>query len=240
MDAAGDSNPGVPTSLFNTILTVVDHGDNAAGSVNHVYPLGTHTSLEAAKDFSRKALQSLGYSPSDFTSYEERPKAPGSDAEAWPHGDGTMVYAKRTGPHDFIVGIATTPNNENLPADPSNPTQLALPGGTDHLHYVMQSKVDYNAVRADAAQSTEIEGIYTKRADALAAAKACLLDEDVRPEDFAEYDESDSPAFKNEWPFGEDVVVHAVAQTGENYTVAVRTVVGSRTKHARYTKLAKE
>jgi hypothetical protein len=36
-----------------------------------------------------------------------------------------------------------------------------------------------------------------------------------------------------EWPFGEDVVVHAVTQTGENFVVAVRTVPGAHKKHAK-------
>jgi hypothetical protein len=31
-----------------------------------------------------------------------------------------------------------------------------------------------------------------------------------------------------QWPFGEDVLVHAVAATGENYCVAVRTAEGAR------------
>ena len=39
-----------------------------------------------------------------------------------------------------------------------------------------------------------------------------------------------------QWPFGEDVLVHAVAQTGENYTVAVRTPPEAHKAHAKHTK----
>ncbi len=36
-----------------------------------------------------------------------------------------------------------------------------------------------------------------------------------------------------QWPFGENVLVHAIAKTGENYTVAVETAPGAYHKHAK-------
>jgi hypothetical protein len=47
-----------------------------------------------------------------------------------------------------------------------------------------------------------------------------LLDEKTKKTSFAEYDEKDQ--FKDEWPYGDDVLVHAVAETGENFLVAVK------------------
>jgi hypothetical protein len=231
--ASEEAGADVPSSLFHTTLTVIKDPADSGCSVSTVYPLGTHATLRAAKDFSSKALQGLGYYPSDFELYEERPKTPEPDAETWPYSDGTMIHAKRPGPCEFLISIMTTPNNEQLSVNPDKPSELELPGGTDHLHYVMQTKVDYNSQRIGAAQDTEIEGVYVKRADAFAAAKACLISDEIPREDYAQYDEWDSETLKDEWPFGEDVVVHAVSQTGENYTVAIRTVIGSHSKHAK-------
>ncbi|KAK1760253.1 hypothetical protein QBC47DRAFT_408339 [Echria macrotheca] len=217
----------VPELLFHTVLTVIDFHVDTSGSTQNVYVLGTHTTLEAAKTFSYTALEGLGYSEDDFVEYETRAKVP---LENWKHGDGVMVYAKAPAGQVFKVSIDTKPNNEQLPEDPVKHVPV-LPKGFDHLHYVLQTKIDYNLDRSGAIQQTEIEGCYVKRADALAAAKNVLADMDR--DYFSQYDERDKTGEDDDWPFGEDVIVHAVAETGENYRVCVRTVPGA---HKRYSK----
>lgn len=69
-------------------------------------------------------------------------------------------------------------------------------------------------------QTTEVEGTYPTRKSAFEAAKNVLLDEDITKESFAEYDEQDLE--KGEWPYGDEVLVHAVAETGENVEVLVK------------------
>lgn len=69
-------------------------------------------------------------------------------------------------------------------------------------------------------QITEVEGTYTTPKAAFEAAKKVLLDENISKESFAEYDEKDME--KGEWPYGDDVVVHAVANIGENFKVLVK------------------
>jgi len=128
------------------------------------------------------------------------------------------------------VSLDTKPNTEQLAEDATKHVPM-LPKGFDHLHYVLQTKVDYNQDKSGAYQTTEIEGCYVKRADALKAAKNALADMDR--EGFSQYDERDNTEEKGQWPFGEDVLVHAVAETGENYSVCVRTVPGA---HKRYSK----
>jgi hypothetical protein len=233
--AQADSEAEVPQTLYHTLLTVVDHTSLAPGAPRAVYPLGTHTTLEAAKKFSLNALSLLGYSRSDFELYEEKPAKTdeGDESPSWHYGDGTLVHAVRTGPHDFLISLAVTPNNEGLPASRDQHAHLELPDGSDHLHYVLQTCADLNADRSGEAQSTEVEGVFAHRKDAFAAAKNCLVSDEVAQSDFAQYDEWDEDELKDEWPFGEDVVVHAVAQTGENYVVAVRTVPGSHAKHGK-------
>lgn len=213
----------IPEQLYHTTLTVVDFHKDTSGAIRDVYVLGTHTTISAAKSFALRALTHLGYQPDDFAEYATRLDTP---PESWKHGDGVMVYAKAPAGQEFIVGLDTKPNTESLPAGPDD-TPL-LPGGSDHLHYVLQNRTDYNQDKSGAYQTTEIEGCYVRRADALAAAKAVLQ---ADREEYAQYDERDDAEEDGEWPFGEDVVVHAVAQTGENYTVAVKTVPGALKKH---------
>ena len=224
-----ENTAAIPELLFHTVLIVVDYHTDTSGSTRSVYILGTHTSLTAAKDFSQKALHTLNYEPEDFAEYAARSTFP-KDQE-WRYGDGIMVYAKAPAGQEFHVGIDTKPNTESLPSGPNN--KPLLPRDNTHLHYVMQNKTDYNQDKSGAYQSTEIEGCYVHRGDAITAAKNLLAGDRA---EFAQYDERDSVGEEGQWPFGEDVVVHAVAETGENYTVAVRTVPGA---HEKYKKKAR-
>lgn len=213
----------VPENLYHTTLTVIEPNDTS----RKVFVLGTHTKLDKAKEFAAKALNELGYAKDDFAEYAER--KPG---EEWKHGDGVKVYTKANSGQEFLVGIDTKGNTEKLPEGADG--QLELPKGADHLHYVLQTKIDYNQDRSGDYQTSEIEGCYVKRADAYEAARKALVDGEgaLRREDFAQYDER-KDGDESSWPFGEDVFVHAVAPTGENYTVAVRTVPGAHKQHAK-------
>ncbi|KAJ2904350.1 uncharacterized protein MKZ38_008266 [Zalerion maritima] len=217
----------VPELLYHTTLTVIDYYVDTSGSTRKVFVLGTHTQLDKAKEFAVGALKELGYEADDFAEYVVR--KPG---EEWKHGDGVIVYTKAEAGQEFLVGIDTKDNTEKLPEGRDG--QLELPRGVDHLHYVLQTKIDYNQDRSGTFQSTEIEGCYIKRADAFAAARKALASGEgaLERDDFAQYDERKDGA-ESTWPFGEDVLVHAIAQTGENYTVAVRTVPGAHKQHAK-------
>lgn len=223
MDEA-NGGPSAPDQLFHTTLTVVDFHRDTSGSTREVYVLGTHTTLPAAKTFALASLLQLGYKPDDFTEYATRVEAVPS--ESWKYGDGVMVYAKAPRGHEFLVGLDTKPNTESLLAGPKD--TLLMPEGFDDLHYVLQNRTDYNQDKSGAYQTTEIQGCYARRADALAAARAAL--EEDRDE-YAQYDEREDEEADGEWPFGDEVVVHAVAQTGENYTVAIKTVPEAHEKH---------
>ncbi|KAK3348790.1 hypothetical protein B0T25DRAFT_546520 [Lasiosphaeria hispida] len=220
---AEESN-AVPDLLFHTVLTVIDFHADTSGSTRAVYILGTHATLKSAKDFSLTSLEGLSYAPDDFEEYQARTTIP---ADEWTHGDGVMVYAHAPAGQEFFVSIDTTPNNEELPADANG--KLVLPKGFNHLHYVLQTKTDYNQDKSGAYQSAEIEGCFVRRADALAAARSVLGGR----QEYSQLDERDDVNEKGQWPFGDDVVVHAVAETGENYSVSVRTVPGAHKKFSK-------
>ncbi|CAM1504796.1 Fc.00g023870.m01.CDS01 [Cosmosporella sp. VM-42] len=208
-----------PELLYHTTLTVIDFHEDPSGAKRSVYVLATHATVEAAKAFAPKALHVLGYEPEDFQEY-----AVHSSSEEWKHGDGILVYAKAAAGQVFLIGIDTTPNNDSLSANADG--SFILPLGVEFLHYVLQTTIDYNQDRTGCIQETNIEGSFVHRADAFEAARDCL-----DPTDFAEYDKREE--MTGEWPFGEDVVVHAVAETGQNSIVRVTTVPGAHKRHSK-------
>lgn len=214
----------VPEQLYHTLLYYVD--GQTSGAPFPAFPLATHTDLKVAKEFAQLALQKLGYSVDDFEHFDVH------DAESnhWSHGDGAIVWAKAANGSEIEVIIDTTPNNEQLLGGPDY--KLQLPKGSDRLHYVVQTTIDLNKDRSGAAQRSEIEGVYAHRSTAILAAKQQLA-ELVANGEFAQYSErSDLQEGKGkEWPYGEDVIVHAIAQTGENYYIAVKTVPEARIWH---------
>jgi hypothetical protein len=224
----------VPELLFHTTLTVVDNQPNPSGPARATYPLSTHTTMEAAKEFAPKALAELGYHRSDFETYEIRPEST-SNAETdeevyWPLGDRVIVVARRTGPYDFLIGISTTSNKEMIPSQEGDPSQLQLRHSDDQLHYVVWTKVDYNINAWGHAFAWDIKGVCLSRADAIEVAETCLLSGEVDREDFVKYEERSSHDPEEVWHFGDDDVVYALAPTGETFTVAVRTALKSRSQ----------
>lgn len=203
-------NSTTPELLYHTLLIVVDYHVDPSGADRSTYVLGTHATLDAAKPFAYRALRKLGYTPKDFLEY-----AVHTSSVEWEYGNGVLVYAKAPAGQVFLVSVHVAPNNESLLMHTDG--SVILPRGVESLHYVVQTTVDYNIDRTDCVQETQIEGTYARRADACAAAQKCL-----DPADFAEYDRVEDIA--EEWPFGDDVLVHAVSSSGQNTTVAVMTI----------------
>lgn len=204
----------VPELLFHSVLTVIDFHTDSSGGTRQVFILGTHGTLEAAKAYTVTALHKLNFACDEFDEYNVRDM---STSGNWTHGDGVLVFARAPAGQQFLLSIDTTPNDESLAVSPSN-GEVVLPQGVKFLHYVVQTTIDYNVDRTGAVQASQIEGVYAHRADAYTAAHKCL--DTTR---FAEYDSRGDPDFVGQWPFDEDIVVHSVAETGQNYFVAVKT-----------------
>ncbi|KAH6845839.1 hypothetical protein B0I37DRAFT_381231 [Chaetomium sp. MPI-CAGE-AT-0009] len=234
-----DGNSSIPEQLYHTTLTVVDFHRDTSGSTRDTHILATHTTLPTAKAFALKALETLGYKPGDFDEYATRADYTGEAAEAWLHHDGVMVYARGRAGRELLVGLDTKPNTESLPAvavgdneaDQDKKDTIQLPPGHERLYYVLQNRTDYTQDQRAAYQMAEIQGCYARREDALAAAREALRED---RDEYAQYDERGEDQGEEEsWPFGEEVVVHAVAQTGENYTIAVKTAMEAHEKHGK-------
>ena len=96
---------------------------------------------------------------------------------------------------------------------------------------VLQTRVDYNKDRAGKAQDTEIIGTYPTRAAAFAAARKALLDDDISKDWYAKYEDRIDDMDLSEWPYGEEVIVHALTEHGENFIVAVKAQPHSHRNH---------
>jgi hypothetical protein len=220
--ATQEDTGSTPELLYHTLLIVVDYHDDTSGYTRSTHPLGTHTSPTAAENFAYKALQELGYKPTDFEAYDVLTP---STTTTWPHGD-SLIYAKTPSGREFLIKLDTTKNNPRLPAGPDN-TPI-LPAGAQ-LYYIIQTEIEYHQDKPAGLETTEIQNVYLHRKDAIQAAKNELARDRA---EFSQYDEQGDEG-EGEWPFGDDVVVHGVAQTGECYTVAVRTVAETRKKFSK-------
>ncbi|KAF5724620.1 hypothetical protein FMUND_663 [Fusarium mundagurra] len=190
--------------LYHIILTVIDFHLVPLGSKRAIYILDTRATIEAAKDSALRALHTLRYKPDDFAEYAVH----SSHVGTWDHGDGVLIYAKAPAGQVFLVSIQATPNTEMLQADRDG--AIMLPRGD----------------RTGCVQEMQIEGTFVHRAAARTA--ACKL---LDPLDYVEYDTPEK--MKGEWPYGEDVLAHAVAENGENTTVEIKTVVDTHRKHGK-------
>ncbi|KAK0705765.1 hypothetical protein B0T21DRAFT_298936 [Apiosordaria backusii] len=239
----------VPENLYHTTLTIIDHHASTSGASRTPYILGTHTDLESAKAWAQVALQeSLKYSPSDFTKFVTQ-----SSLREWPYGEKIQAYGLSPSGQEFLVGIVTKPNEDKLPHhshtedDNSVKHETATCCGRDDLHYVLQTKWDFKQARGDknsnAFQRTEVAGCCIPRKEAFQKAKN-LLHRDRDRGMFAQYDERETGDEESEiderrwgrgsgWPFGEEVVVHAVGHEGEYYEVAVKSVSGARRRRSK-------
>jgi len=192
--------------IYHIIRTVTDFRRDKSGCLRSTDILGTYSDLAVAKATARKALTAVNSDRDWYTEYHEN-----DGQEDWVYGDGVLVHALAPGGEIFQVSIETRPHHKGLKSDENGRIQ-------GDLYHVIQTKVDYNADRAGAIQTTEIEGTYTTREKAEAAARKALLDEEVTKDSFLEYNEQTD---ETDWPYGDDVIVHAISPMGENFQVSV-------------------
>ncbi|KAK4461745.1 hypothetical protein QBC42DRAFT_269552 [Cladorrhinum samala] len=242
-----------PPFLYHTTLSIADQHRNPSNSTRKSSILGTHVDLPSARSFALSALEScLNYRPSDFEKFVTRLSWKPAEDDEWPYGDSTLVYALTKSGQEILVGLETTPNLGSLDAGGGSDGTPLIPedSGCDHLHYVLQTTTRYDqsqnystgiagrrgSLSNDAFRTTKIEGCYVPKTDALMAAREALRAEKEKGM-FVQYDEREvdedievqrDDDIEYGWPFGDDVVVHAVGQMGENYEVAVTTLPAAK------------
>jgi hypothetical protein len=235
--ATNGSNGATSDLLFHVKRTVTDFAKDKSGATKSTDILGTFTDLAAAKLAARSALASEGYVKDDFETFEQN-----DGTGTWTYGDGVLVFAKAPAGQTFEVRIDTKPNVLQFKGNADGEVEgflhygkyafLKLQAHRLTLDKVIQQTLNYNKDPTGSSQATEVVGTYPTREAARKAARTALLDSEVTKETFAEYDEFDDARDVNEWPYGEDVLVHAVAETGENFNVAVKAQPHSHQHHA--------
>jgi hypothetical protein len=196
--------------LYHVKCEIIDYHNDQSGLTRTTNIYGTYTSLPLAKAAARTCLKTAGYLPSDFSIYAEK-----SEPETWEYEEDVLVYAKAPAGQEFRVRVDVSPNEAGLKANERGEVK-------GHLHYVLQTRIDYNSDRTGGNQRVDIEGVYLGREEAEKAAYNVLLDEaeGLTRESFAEFDRLDEQA--GDWPYGDDVLVHAVGRNGENFKVEVK------------------
>jgi hypothetical protein len=217
MASNGNSN-GVDTPsenlLYHIRCEVIDYHKDPSGLTRDNIIYGTYTTLPSAKASALTSLKTAGYEPDDFTIYAEK-----TDPETWSYGDGVLVYAKAPNGNELRVRIDVTENNIARQLTVNKESGEV----EEDLYYVLQTQIDYYDDRIGGKQESIIEGAYLDRKKAEEAAYNVLLDEPdgVTSESYAEYDRLDEQ--KDDWPYGDDVLVHAVGRDGKNFKVEVKT-----------------
>jgi len=192
--------------LYHVKRIMVDHKNDPTGALQKVDIRGTYTDLSNAKAAAKNALFEEGYEKEWFTVYDVR-----DGQDDWKHGDGFFVYAKAPEGEVFTVGLETAPNHAKFIGNDAGKVE-------SEMYHVLQTTIHYNIDRSGASRDTSLEGTFRTFDEAKKAALTCLLDEDIRKENFVEFDEYTG---QDDWAYGEDTMVHAVAQGGENSLVQV-------------------
>lgn len=202
------ANGETSEALFHIKRTLINLKKDRTGAVQEVAIKGTYTNLAAAKAAAKETLFDEGYDREFFSIYDVKDNHEG---EVWKHGDECQVYAVAPESGIFRVEIETSEN------------RYGFVGGADgkvdqELYHVLQTTIHYNLDRSGARRDVTIEDTLGTAEQARQRALEVLLDEDVTKESFEKYDENMG---QEDWPFDEDILVHAVGSGGENYLVQV-------------------
>ena len=192
-------------NLYVVKRTFTDSKKPTGDSFNVSLP-ATFTDLKSAKQAAVSELIQESYEPEFFPRYVVN-----KGQSNWTYGDGVMIFAEGPAGEIFKVEIETVPNAAGFEADDTGRVRRPL-------HHILQTVIHYDRDETGAQRDSMIEGTYSLRETAQTQAMKVLLNDSVRKEDFAEYDEYSGGT---EGPFGADVVVHAVRNNGENILVSV-------------------
>jgi len=205
------SHHHVPKSLYHILFTTshLEHDPN--GQLEKVRVCGTYTSLPKAKAAAHKCLFDAGYEQEWFTTFDAYQH---DSTTAWPHGDGVMVYAVAPGGEIFKTSVVTTANVMGFKGNEDGKVDATL-------YHVLQTTIYYDSDSSGEKRETNIEGSFLTYKEARAFASKVLLShaDGLTPRSWAVYEEAGKD--DADWEYGENVVVRAVGDNGENIMVSV-------------------
>ncbi|KIW03921.1 uncharacterized protein PV09_04762 [Verruconis gallopava] len=194
-------------SLFVVKRTFYDEKPHGLEPEYKIALPATFVDLKAAKAFAKEVLKQEGYDVDLLPVYEVN-----NDPSNWKHGDGVIVYAKGPEGELLEVSIDTIANTSGLKAEEQT-GRLPKP-----LFHVVQTIVDYNEDRSGAKRTCMVEATFDTEKAAIEYGLTVLLDEDTTKSDFVQYEEYKDG---NQSGFGQDIIVHAIKEGGQNFFVSV-------------------
>ncbi|KFY04506.1 hypothetical protein O988_00726 [Pseudogymnoascus sp. VKM F-3808] len=200
-------------NLYHIVLTTSHIQKDPNSEIEKIRIAGTYCTPEAAKVAAHSCLFDSGYERDWFSQYEVDPAA--LESYKIHQRMGLVVFAEASDGTAFRISISTTPNIDHLTTD-NDDGRIA----TD-LYYVVQTNIKYANGDEGQDRDVNIEGIFLKYDKARAFARSVLLSKEdgITKGSFAEYDEAGDN--ERDCGFGENVVVHAVGNGGENYLISV-------------------
>jgi hypothetical protein len=196
-------------SLFNVVLTLTHMQKDVDSNLQGVRVCGTYDSLPAAKAFAHRCLFDAGYEQDWFTTFETQHEGILID-----HKQNKIVKAIGPSGEEFIVNISTIPNVFNLESNDTG--RIEMP-----LYHVVQTTIHYRDDESGQTRDTNIQGSFKTFEEARKVALSTLLwsEDDITRDTYAAYDEAGPGEL--DCGYGENVIVHAVGQNGENFIVSV-------------------
>ncbi|KAJ9664775.1 hypothetical protein H2198_000121 [Neophaeococcomyces mojaviensis] len=199
--------------LFHVLLTTSHFAHDPNNQVEKVRIVGSYDSLKHAKTAAHRCLFEAGYQREWFEQYEVDPQYFEKNDVA--QRDGLEVLATATNGATFRVRIVTSPNVGKF-TSPFDDGRIP-----DALYHVLQTHVSYKEDESGEVRDTDVKATFATYNEARSYASRVLLspEKDVTRDSFAEYDEA-GPG-ERDCGYGENVIVHAVGDNGQNYLISV-------------------
>ncbi|KAE8369802.1 hypothetical protein BDV27DRAFT_120219 [Aspergillus caelatus] len=204
----------VSPDLYHIVLSTTHISKDPNNIIEKVRIPGTYTSLRAAKAAAHSCLFDAGYEREFFTQYETNKDV--FEDRNLSDRQGLVVFAVASDGTTFRVRIDTTANNMRLITDYED-GRIPIP-----LYYIIQTTFIYNGEKeVSKVRDLNVLGAYVDYQEARKLAERILLSEEdgLSKESYEAYYEA-SPD-DTDCGYGENVVVHAVSQYGENYSISV-------------------
>lgn len=205
-------NPNAPEFLYHVIFIISHLEKSPNREIQKVQIVGTYTSIKHAQVAAHCCLFDAGYEREWFKTFETRPEA--LEELSASHGVGLAVYAVTTDGTTFRVHISISPNDFGLTTE-NEDGRVAV-----DLYHVIQTNVRYDENETKS-HETHIEGTFKSYLEARDFASTLLLSEEdgISRESYQDFLEA-SPN-ETDCGYGENCIVHATGDGGENYLVSV-------------------
>ena len=205
-----DSNSAPDGSIYHVVFTISHLTHDVFSEIEKIRVFGTYTSLKAAKAAAHKSMFDAGYEKEwfpDFISQSLEIKQSRID-----NSRGLIVYAKAPDGTEYRVSILSSSNASHFEGNDEGKVN-------GQLYHVLRTTVYYSRDETGAIRENEVEASFTSQDQAKRFASKLLIQEGtgMTKESYAQYDESTT----GEGDYGENTIVHAVGDNGDNILVRV-------------------